>query len=400
MNKVNDSLIKMVSASTGCIPTIPIELNEEEWVQLFNDSVAHQVHLLVFSEAYKYGKNVNPVIFENWRKSTLFQVLKYNERFAIIGSLLSAFECNNVPILILKGLYFRYLYKEPELRTMGDIDLLTKPHSLNDAINVIQSFGYIQSSKEDPKHLSFIHPQYMPIELHFSLFTESIRKVATDFNNEIWNSTTYYKTDEITFMIPSDSDQLIYCCIHMTNHFGKGGFGLRQLSDFNLLAKKVTETIDWSQLIERANKYGIGKFMEVLLYICHKLFNLNISDAIIDKYSKNEVYINQMIEAILDSGVFGTKNKKTTFDRSLATYMDKHEENIKIFNIKYLFPPRSSLCNTYSYAQKHVILLPIAWIHRLIHNIFRTDLSLSDKIPDSKSVSEYARLFKWLEIKK
>lgn len=401
MNKVNDALIKLLSVSTACRPSETIELDAEEWKQLYNEAVGHQIHLLIYSEANKYGSKVNPALFDSWMKNTIFRVLQSSQSFAVVGGLLDALRDANVPILVLKGLHYKYLYQEPDLRIMSDIDLLTDQQSLDAAVKVIESFGYVRCvDKIEPKHLEFFHEKYIPIELHFALFTEAKRKIALSFNREIWNSAYYFEAEDMSFLVPSHVNQMLYCCIHMTNHFGKGGFGLRQLSDFNLLARQVEDEEDWTLLLEQAHRYGIGRFVEVMIYICGKLFGLRVPDAILRMYSGDEEYIDLMTDAIFDSGAFGGKDKRIASNRSLATYIHQLGENKKISGLKYLFPPRESLGAAYSYVQRHAILLPVAWAHRLINNFTRRDLKLADKIPDSKVVNDYVKLFKWLNIKR
>lgn len=401
MEKINEILIKLLSFSTCCDApedTI-IELNSDEWQLLYNEALAHQIHLIIFAEANRYGSKNNSILFNKWKNITLLTALTHMGYLSNIGQLLDAFKTDGIEVMVLKGLYFKYLYREPDMRTMGDIDLYTKKESLSNAMNILQKHGYKKSMEDndDPKHFKFFHDSFVPIELHFSLVTETKRKVASNFNDEIWKVVSYKRIDGIEFLVPSDVNQLIYCCIHMTNHLGKGGFGLRQLSDFNLLARNIVAD-EWNLVIEKAYIYGVGKFMEALLYLCHKLFNLELSSSVYSKFCSNEAFITKLIDVILESGVFGRKDKKSTLNRSLATYI-KNENKSSVFNIRYLFPPRTNLSYDYAYAQKHPILLPIAWIHRLSNNIFRNDISLNDKIPNSKSIKEYVKLFKWLEIK-
>lgn len=399
MNKVNDALLKLLSSSINCSPSSYVELNSQEWQQLYEEAVAHQVHLIIFEQANKYGKTVNPALFDKWKRLTIYEVLENYRRFSILGVLFKAFEEANVPVMALKGLFIKYLYPKPELRTMSDIDIFIRHDSLDRAIDIIKSLGYEKSAKEDPKHLIFYHKHYVPIELHVSLVTESRRKMAKSLNTDIWELPIYYETEEISFLVPNDINHLLYCCIHMTNHFGKGGFGLRQLADFYLLARKLGKDADWDNIIERAYSYGIGKFTKAMLYVCHTLFSLEIPDFIKKEFEDNISDIELLIQSILDSGVFGRKNPKIVNDRVLATYI--HNNNSKTINtLKYLFPSRNQLDVHYSYAKRHTFLLPLAWIHRLLRNALRMDLRFKDRIPDVKSINEYVRLFKWLDIEK
>ena len=399
MNKVNRALIKLLSISMDCQMSSAVELEAEEWQQLYEEAVAHQVQSIIFSEANKYGATKSPELFNKWKNSTIIHVLKYGERFTIIGELLNALENAGIRVMVLKGLHYRYLYNDPVMRTMGDVDLLVMRQSLNAAVDIIKSFDYIKVKHDDPKHISLVHRQYVPIELHFSLFTEAKRKIAVSFNKEIWELSYHFEQDGLRFLVPSRENQLLYCCIHMTNHFGKCGFGLRQLSDFYLLARNHSQAIDWDILLSKADLYGIGRFMEIMLIICHKLFNLPVSETIHDKYSQDTDKIEQMIGMILDAGVFGEKDKIVSANRTMASYISRSKPGVGA-RLRYIFPLRENLNDEYSYAQKYKYLLPVAWIHRIAVNVKRKDMSLAEKLPDSKAIDKYVKLFRWIDIKR
>lgn len=399
MNRVNSALVKLLAVSTGCQESSSVDLTQSEWKQLYEDASAHQIQSIIYMDANKYGNDIFPELFTKWKNETIIQVLSYNRRFSVISDLFNALDSNGIPIIVLKGLHYRYLYKDPDMRTMGDIDLLTTRNSLKQASDIIQSFGYVNVKEGDPKHYLFVHKNYIPIELHFSLFTEAKRRIALNFNKEIWESAYCFEGEGIRFLVPSYINQLIYCCIHMTNHFGEGGFGLRQLSDFNLLVRHCGESIDWDLLMKKAYIYGIGKFIEVMLFICHELFSLDIPENIVIRYKEQKGYVDGMISMILDAGVFGRKDRRASTNRIIASYLNAADNRL-LSRFSYIFPPRKRLSTSYPYVQKYAILVPVAWVHRIINNLVRKDLILSEKIPDTKAVDEYVKLFKWLDIKR
>lgn len=398
MNKVNKALIKILTTSIGCQPSSVVDIEADEWRKLYDEAVAHQIQSIIFSEAYKYGASVSPELFRVWKNTTIVQVLQYSEYFAVIGDILSAFENAGIPVMVLKGLHYRYLYNDPDMRTMGDIDILVSRQSLNTAVGIIQSFGYAKVKDDDPKHIQLVHKNYIPIELHFSLFTEAKRKIAVSFNKEIWESSYHFEKDGLRFLIPSQENQLLYCCIHMTNHFGKGGFGLRQLADFYLLARNYSDTIDWGLLLRKADLYGIKKFTEIMLVVCNMIFQLSVPEMIIAKYYNDNDYVEQMIDMILDAGVFGRKDKRVSLNRTMASYIIKGNQG-SFSKLRYLFPSLENLSSEYSYAHKYKVLLPVAWVQRIIRNIRNNDLSLAEKIPDTKTVDKYVKIFRWIDIK-
>lgn len=400
MDKVCSALLNLLSLSLINDLSFPIKLSDDEWKLLFCEAQAHQVQHIIIEEAYKQGKSVNPILFENWKKHTLASVFGFNKRLSIITSLLDSFREANIPVLALKGLYFKMLYPKPEFRTMGDIDILVKREYLEKSIKLIESYGYVKARKEDPKHYTFLHDQYIMIELHVALVTEGKRKLASSLTNEIWQSSTVFRYNDMSFLIPSDFNHLLYCCLHMTNHFGHGGFGLRQLTDFYLLARKQENIIDWDAWINQAAVYGIKKFAIAILTLCKKIYQLKVPEHILSYDNiEDKAYIDQFLDAIIDSGVFGAKSKKALSDRTLASYMVRKDGKAKVSRLGYIFPSKMELNQRYSYAKKNAVLLPVAWIHRLLNNLFRSDLKLREKIPDSYRVNEYVKLFRWLDIR-
>lgn len=399
MNKVDTGLIDLLSSSINCSPSSNVELLPQEWQQLFDEAVAHQIHHIIFEQAYKNGSTVNPDLFAAWKNETMSSFLFFYERFEVIGELFERLRKANIPVLALKGLYFKNLYPKPELRTMGDMDLLIDRQYLDEASKIIQGVGYQKATKEDPKHISFFHKRYIYIELHTSLVTETRRKQAIGLNQDIWNDVTYFTAENMAYLIPSDFNHLLYCCIHMTNHFGKGGFGLRQLSDFALLLKKAANTLDWDKFLEKANEYGIGNFVEALLIICNNFFKIEIPQSIIEKNIVNQKHIEKLMDTILEAGVFGGKNLNSSINRSLAMDALYTKGDTSKFSLRYIFPSRSKMSSSYGYAKKYGFLLPVAWVHRLIRAFRRKDLSLSQKIPDTEKIDEYISLFRWLDIK-
>ena len=85
--------------------------------------------------------------------------------------------------------------------------------------------------------------------------------------------------------------------------------------------------------------------------------NVNLSNEEIDGFMKY----------IISIGVFG--------DIQISHICNNIKDNSKKkVNVKELFfPSYNNLNIKYSYAKKHKLLLPIAWIHRIIYNIKKSE---------------------------
>ncbi len=405
MNNVQKSLLQLLSASIRNDISVKIDLKEEEWEQLYKEAKAHEVHLIIYNlYNYSVGENLQSVqgssLKKYWKKINLLTQLCLEARLTVIKQVLSDLKSNGIEVIVLKGLYIRSLYPQEKSRTMGDIDLLVKKIDLERAVKVLEAIGYKKSDQDNNMHVNLSHEKYINIELHYAASRSDILSKAADFNHELWNSCKRVRLYDVECLIPSDINHIIFCCLHMANHFKYCGFGLRQLCDLVVLLEGVYDGFEWDDFLSKVRRYGIGTFTEAILIICSRYLKLYIPVNILREISGNDTYISLLIDEILSSGVFGLKSKARVSNNALANYLLSENGNEKKIRVlRYLFPPRNKLCDTYSYAKNHFILIPVAWIHRIIQNILRTDLRLLEKKPDTEHIKNHIKLVKWLSIK-
>lgn len=395
MNNLQTNLLKILSNAIRDQSIDDLSLSTNEWVEIFEEAKEHQIHNLIFQTVSNLDSfKVNKTLKDSLKKSIIFSAISVKSRLMIMPQILSALQQANIPIMILKGLYIRGLYPLPELRSMGDVDLFTKKQYIEEARIVFEHFGYkVEPNHDTKKHIAFVHERYISIELHFALANESVIKEGTDINNKIWDECIQY---EFGSYIPSETMHVIYCCIHMLNHLKKSGFGLRQLSDFVLLIEK--QSIDWDELISLSKHYGISNFFSALLYISNKYLSLNIPHSILETSLNIDCnYYDLLLNEIFSSGVFGGKSIDRLTNNSLSRYLKKNTNNTVSFNIRYLFPPIDKMKDAYNYAKKFPVLIPIAWIHRIVYNAFRKDIQLSKKLPDKIRINKFLDLINWIE---
>ena len=65
--------------------------------------------------------------------------------------------------------------------------------------------------------------------------------------------------------------------------------------------------------------------------------------------------------------------------------------------LRAYFPEQKYLALRYDYCKKSILLLPIAWVHRLIYAVIRKDFSNNSKLPDLKYLNEHVRIIKYYE---
>ena len=96
------------------------------------------------------------------------KVMLHSERqMMAIERMFEAFEPNGIPFMPLKGCNMKKLYTKPELRSMGDVDILIHPEDHDRIFPLMEELGF-RYNKEDDHVFDWRSPN-LHVELHKSL---------------------------------------------------------------------------------------------------------------------------------------------------------------------------------------------------------------------------------------
>jgi hypothetical protein len=381
MNKVQKVLVNLLSSAIrGKEPEI-IENENIDWRAVYEEAKLHDVHPLLY-KAVSSIKGVHAPASElmsEWQRSTLLAGTNQIQHIYQASKTLNIFNNAGIPVIGLKGLVLRDLYPSPELRTMGDADILVHKKDLEFVKAMLEALSYHDDGCS-AKHIHFSHDNYPTIEVHWTLVDSSKFKRAEWFDKAVWKNAEAYTISHTPALVLSKEDELLHVCLHMAGHLMSSGFGLRQLCDLVLLIEDKNRLVNWTSLIENIKACGLESFFSALLAISKKLLNLETPKALQPKASELANPIEELIYDILDGGVFGKTSVDRTSGNLLLHYTrgEKQGSIIKVY-LSLIFPSPEKLANKYAYARKYKLLLPLAWVHRLIYIIFRKDYSLSNK---------------------
>lgn len=401
MNEIQSYIIKNLNYSLrGKKTDIPLNTNIN-WNEVIEECRQHQISSLVYSGISKESlKNIDKNTLDKWKRETFMSGVYQVNHIKQISSVLNIFNDNNIPVIVLKGLVVRDLYPKSELRTMGDADILVHEKDLDKVRSILTEIGYIEHSRIS-YHIEFSRGN-SHIEVHWTLANEQIFNGIAEFKDETWERAIEVKVEESKSLSMCDEDLLLYSCIHMAKHFINSGFGIRQVCDVLLLVEKRGKYIDWDSFVTRTKRSGVYKFTMSIFAICNRQFEMRIPKELKEFTEFDNVYLEELIDAIWKNGLHGKKNKVEIIARNLIKE-EKSKNNNWIGIIKKIyFPTGNSLSERYSYAKNNKVLLPVAWIHRLLNAMFRNDYSLWDKIRlflyGSSISKRHGELLKWLEL--
>lgn len=329
-----------------------------DWHKVKEIASMQKILPLIYDSVDKLGKlGPDEETKKKWQDETLvcaYFFAMQNEQFYRV---FNAAEEKGVELLLLKGIVLKDLYPVPELRTMGDCDIIVKKEQLDKVKELFFSCGY-KIENETEKAMEFKKENALKFEVFYSVYSRL--NPQKGFNGDMWKDAKPFIKEYV--LKPSPEDFFVHTVAHLTKHIITRGAGIRNIADILLLIEKTE--INWQIVLEKIRLLDIEKFFYGIMRMAEKYFDLKIP---FDCPSIDEHFIDKLIEFMLSNGVYGAEINIFTFDARKAN--GKRLYRIKNYMEK-LFPPVNKITKKYEYAKKHPILLPIAWVHRFFRGLF------------------------------
>lgn len=371
-------LIHLLSSSIKLTVPNPPE-KELSWTELQKIAREQKILPLLYESLCRLDEKYQPSeeIMKVWEKESLSCAYFFALQAEQIYNVLKAAEENGTDMIVLKGMILRELYPVPELRTMSDCDVIIKKEQLDKVKEVFTSLGY-KIERELETTIEFVKEGALKFEAFYSVF--SGLKAQEGFNKDMWTDSQPLIGNHV--VQPSVNDNFVHTVAHHAKHIRSRGAGLRNLADIVLLAEKTE--IDWKYVIEQFKLLNIEKLFYGIMRSAEKYFDYKIA---FDCPPIDDEKIDVLMEFMASNGIYGVMDNLFIFDARFAK--GKRLKRIKNYLIK-IFPTRKKLTNRYQYAKKSVLLLPVAWFHRLFRVVFIERFSVSHQIHSMKTAGKRA----------
>ena len=363
---------------------------------------------------------------QKWRKKALQsltrQVIQEHEFLTLMKH---AAEQKLRPV-VLKGLICRTLYPVPILRPSVDEDLLIEPteteeyHSffLSEGLSFDEQ-GFTREERADAAELSY-HKDDSPtyIELHKFLFNPD-SKAYGDLNSVFegyQQRLIEIKVEDVTVNTLAPTDHLLFLILHAFKHFLHSGIGIRTICDIGIFADSYCEEIDWRQVKQKLQIVNAFFYAKALLRILQlyllpeagffkKLSRTDNNSALPDEraaesfrndsltdgmsWNLASIDVEPLMEDILASGVHGASSMSRLHSSNLTLYaVENRKKGERPANplLHSIFLPLKDMKKRYSYLKKIPVLLPAAWMQRIIHYLVENEGGDSDISGKSESL--------------
>lgn len=313
----------------------------------------------VFPLIYPAAAELAPVACSAWRLRNL-QHISHN--YNIINAhyeahmLLTAAE---IPYTVIKGCASSFYYPEPELRTMGDVDLFVDRDDMERVRAAFAEKGYTVSGLEHPHHWTF-ERDGVEIEVHWvpsgipAADDGSIRALFDDLLERRVQTCVC----DLPMFIPSAFHHGLIMLLHTANHMTAGGVGLRHLLDWLVFVYSMEER-EFLQSFESVLKQiGLWDFARTLTAV--GVFRLNCAPRSFCADIPEQLALDLLTD-IFDGGNFGVKNTDRLNQSKLLRDNSSRRIDGKSGFSHGLHFLNERARSSYPPAAHNPLLLPIGW---------------------------------------
>lgn len=269
----------------------------------------------------------------------------------------------------LKGYIVKNLYPSPDMRTMGDLDLLVEPDRCDEVVKAFEADGF-SFCGEGNLH-SNVERGNAYIEFHRSMVDEEHETLNGYFGNGFERATP---ADGYSYRYElSREDLYIFLIAHVAKHYRYGGTGIRTLLDLYIYRKAYTD-LDLDYIHGELQKIGLDVFQEKI-------------ESIADEWYGGEFNgeFNSVSAYIISGGVYGTMNE--AFLNEFINANDEALETEKTKNfIRAIFPDKEIMSIRYPILKKCIFLLPVFWVIRFFETLIRYPVRFKNRAKHSVKI--------------
>jgi len=269
------------------------QLPVEAWEQLLDLAAQQRVGPLMYQrlKAHRLASLVPAPTWERWKKLYFKNAGRNLRLYHELGQILRALRERHIPVLVLKGGFLASaVYRDPALRYMSDIDLLVPPGDVPAALERLLALGYQSSGP-------FIVEQYLALKHHLPPFGKPGAMAAVEVHwsitspdqpwaiapDELWTRAVPATIAGVKVLSLCPEDLLLHLCLHATYHHLAELFwqGISPLCDVDQTVRHYQTALDWDHVRQRADAWGWGKGVYLILYLARELLKTPIPDQVL-----------------------------------------------------------------------------------------------------------------------
>lgn len=287
----------------------------------------------------------------------------------------------------MKGAILRSYYPVPDMREMGDIDILVQDCDMDRVQRILQELQY-EFVKSESHHDIYLKQSLIMVEVHRCMYDATVDKEQSSYFGTFERS---HRKDgyKVTYEL-SKEDFYIYMIAHIAKHFYKRGCGIRNLVDIYVYRKRFRNALDEAYMKREFEKCGITQFVMHM----EKLTNIWLEG------EESTDFYNDLFDYLMNCGIYGLDQNGIWNKFGKEKIFGNKISKVQL-RIWYYFPPCSYMKKYYPWLEEISLLLPVAWCLRAFGGIF-TNKGIHKKellrSVDSTTIHSIQRIYKEMNL--
>ena len=327
---------------------------DADWDGLYQLAQRHQVTGLVYSQCASFCPD------ERFSRAYYRAIFRHSTLFAEYEEIAAELRARGIDFFLVKGFEVSKYYPIPELRTMGDLDLIVPDRE--GAAAVLEERGY-RSDNRLPDHEWAYFGRLTELELHSRLaYEEPINtpEILRFFNR--WEPYISDGAADVSF-------HFLYLLLHLRKHFMVSGVGIRQFLDIAMTIR-YCDALNWPWIRAQLAELKLIDYAETVFALLECWFGVAAPIA----YPRLEqAFIEEATQKIMKNGVFGFDDPDNRKNHQINTIRSSGRLGRAWNTFRgAVFPSYKSLIDAeqYAFLAGRRWLLPVAWVYRFFYCIF------------------------------
>lgn len=380
----------MTDFQVGVLTLVKYALSSEEHFPSLPDGFSY-ASLLRFAEM----QQVTPLVYYGACKTDSFlqsdellpftthatAVMSHSARqLANFDKLTACFEEAGIDYMPLKGSVLKRLYPQPEMRVMGDCDILIRSEQSDRARDLMTEQNY--TLEEVTNHCyEYRNPDKMEIELHVKLLPDGEIDLEPYYGNGWWTARPSGQHPCHYEMRPED--HYVFQFAHFVKHFRGRGAGIKFVIDFQVFEQAYPD-MDMEYIRGELVKLGLDEFYDNIRRTISVWFDGAPSDEMTDYLTKR--LFDTTVFGVQERGLAAEAYRRSKIEQANGkTGSDAAHRRHKWLELFFL--PYSAMKKKYPVLEKWAILLPIFWIVRGFDILFFHKNRIGEVDADMEKIS-------------
>lgn len=274
-----------------------------------------------------------PPVVQEWRRMKMATTLGNLAKLKITTDLTALAEKAGIRAVAMRGIVLaHWLYPDPAMRPMHDIDLLVRPADKEKFHGAMLAAGHTPTDYFRSQYVYMINK--VTVEVHWQLLSNKRYRERMD-SDLLVSSAARVDTTSGPINRLTDTWEIIGLVVHAFTHHNLSQ--LFSLIDIGLYLRN--KEVDWQEIARLSEEMGIARMMHLTFAFINHLFGLGVEAKVLDYFSpesKNaapyfQAYLDQTLARITLSTHLAVKQSQFYV---AETYGNKSREFLRLFSSK------------------------------------------------------------------